>query len=66
MLVDFGRDESSPMDECDGLLVATYPAENPPTVGRWTVSGTGYAPRFMVDGGRFKLLLNGGVTIIMR
>lgn len=41
VVVDFGRDESSPMDTCDNLLVATYPAGNPPVVGKWSVSGTG-------------------------
>lgn len=41
VVVDFGRDESSPMDTCDNLLVATYPAGDPPVVGKWSVSGTG-------------------------
>ena len=40
--------------------------DEPTDYSGWTVSGTGYSPRFMVDGGRFKLLLNGGVTIIIR
>ena len=40
--------------------------DEPADYSGWTVSGTGYAPRFIVDGGRFKLLLNGGVTVIIR
>ena len=57
VVIDFGRDESSPMDECENVLVATYPVENPPTIGRWTVSGTGITNvkgLFTVSGGEVR------------
>ena len=70
VVVDFGRDESSPIDEseAENLLVATYPMENPPAVGRWKVSGTGLAhPRaeFTVSGGEVRATVKEAVGTMM-
>ena len=69
VVVDFGRDESSPMEECENILVATYSMEDPPTIGKWMVSGTGISHvkgRFTVSGGevRASVAASGFVMIV--
>ena len=70
VVVDFGRDETSPIaeSEAENLLVATYSTENPPTVGRWRVAGTGLAhPRakFSVSGGEVRATVQDVVGTMM-
>ena len=48
------------------VLMEAGTFEPPADFSGWTVSGTGYPAKFVVDGGRFLLRLNGGATIIFR
>ena len=48
------------------VLMESGSFEAPADFSGWTVSGTGYPAKFVVDGGRFLLRLNGGATIIFR
>ena len=70
VVVNFGRDETSPIaeSEAENLLVATYSVENPPTVGRWRVAGTGLAhPRaeFTVSGGEVRATVKEAIGTMM-
>ena len=70
VFVDFGRDETSPIGEfeAENLLVATYSTENPPTVGKWKVAGTGFAhphAEFTVSGGEVRATVKDVVGTMM-
>ena len=70
VVVDFGADGSDPV--CvENLLVATWPAENPPSVRRWKATGTGHERahvRFACSGGEVRVTVkeDPGLVITVR
>ena len=50
----------------DYVLIEAGAFEEPGDYSGWSVSGTAYMARFLVEGGRFVLRLNGGTTVIFR
>jgi hypothetical protein len=70
VIVDFGADASAPV-RVENLPVASYPADNPPSVRRWKATGTGHERayvRFVSAGGEVRVTVkeDPGLVITVR
>ena len=67
-IVDFGADAASPV-KGENILVAVYPEENPPIIGRWKVIGTGLKfahAHLSVKDGEVRATVTESLSIIVR
>jgi hypothetical protein len=67
-VVDFGAEADSPVNG-ENILVAVYPEENPPEIGRWKVAGTGLRlahAQFSVKGGEVRATVTESLSIVVR
>jgi hypothetical protein len=68
VVVDFGAEADSPVNG-ENILVAVYPEENPPEIGRWKVAGTGLRlahAQFSVKGGEVRATVTESLSIVVR
>lgn len=68
VIVDFGADASAPV-RVENLPVASYPADNPPSVRRWKATGTGHERayvRFVLAGGEVRVTVKEDPGLVIK